>query len=125
MCDRASCSRKSSPRTVCPSTCPARRPRDGRSRKRLYIEPRMAWKDNFSTLFELLPIGAYRIDARTGELRANNAMVRIFGFKNEEEMRAREKAEPQGWYVNPKRRAQFHAELQKKGSVRDFVPEMR
>lgn len=85
----------------------------------------MAWKDDFSTLFELLPIGVYRTDPGNRQLRANKAMVRIFGFKSEAEMLAQAKASAEGWYVDPKRRAQFRAELERKGSVRDFVSEMR
>ena len=65
----------------------------------------------------MLPIGAYRVDARTRQLRVNKAMARIFGFKTEEEMLAHEKASPHGWYVHPKRRARFLSELEKKGLV--------
>jgi PAS domain S-box-containing protein len=86
----------------------------------------MAWKDDdFSTLFELLPIGVYRTDADSRQLRANKAMVRIFGFRNESEMLLHGKASSEGWYVDPNRRAQFRAGLERSGSVRDFVSEMR
>ena len=65
----------------------------------------MSWDDNFSTLFELLPIGAYRTDARSRQVRANRAMVRIFGFDSEAEMLATSQASSEGWYVQPGRRA--------------------
>ena len=37
-------------------------------------------RDDFSTLFELLPIGAYRSDPSGVQVRANRAMVALFGF---------------------------------------------
>src|SRR6185369_8033195 len=85
----------------------------------------MTWSDNFSTLFELLPVGAYRTDATSRQVRANRAMVRIFGFESEEEMLATTKAREEGWYAKPGRRAEFRALLEANGSVRDFVSEMR
>ncbi|HTH79464.1 MAG TPA: PAS-domain containing protein, partial [Ramlibacter sp.] len=86
----------------------------------------MAWKDDdFSTLFELLPIGVYRTDPGSRQLRANKAMVRIFGFKTEAQMLSHAKTVSEGWYVDPKRRDQFRAELERSGSLRDFVSEMR
>jgi PAS domain S-box-containing protein len=92
----------------------------------MYKGIRMAWKDDdFSTLFELLPIGVYRTDPGSRQLRANKALVRIFGFKSEAEMLANAKASAEGWYVDPKRREQFRAQLERSGSLRDFVSEMR
>jgi PAS domain S-box-containing protein len=85
----------------------------------------MAAGDDFSTLFELLTIGAYRTDATSRQFRANRAMVRIFGFETEAEMLAHPRSRAEGWYADPNRRAQFRAELEARGSVRDFVSEMR
>ena len=85
----------------------------------------MPWNDNFSSLFELLPIGAYRTDARSRQVRANRAMVRIFGFETEEDMLATAKSREEGWYAQPGRRAEFRALLESQGSVRNFVSEMR
>ncbi|MEO7392221.1 MAG: PAS-domain containing protein, partial [Ramlibacter sp.] len=85
----------------------------------------MNWSDNFSTLFELLPIGAYRTDAGSRQVRANRAMVRIFGFETEEEMLATNKSSAEGWYAQPSRRAEFRALLEAQGSVREFESEMR
>jgi PAS domain S-box-containing protein len=85
----------------------------------------MSWQDDFSTLFELLPIGAYRTDATSRQVRANRAMVRIFGFESEAEMLATQKARAEGWYVQPGRRAEFRRLLEEVGSVRNFVSEMR
>ena len=85
----------------------------------------MEWGNNFSTLFELLPIGAYRTDSSSRQHRANRAMVRIFGFDSEEQMLSHAKASAEGWYADPNRRMQFRAELEANGSVRDFISEMR
>jgi PAS domain-containing protein len=43
--------------------------------------------DDFSTLFELLPIGAYRMSPDGSMLRANAAMVQINGARNEADLR--------------------------------------
>ena len=85
----------------------------------------MSWQDNFSTLFELLPIGAYRTDATSRQVRANRAMVRIFGYGSEEEMLATQKSRAEGWYVQPGRREEFRRLMEQQGSVRNFVSEMR
>jgi PAS domain S-box-containing protein len=85
----------------------------------------MAFHDNFSSLFELLTIGAYRTEGSSKQRRANRAMVRIFGFESEEEMLSNARASAEGWYADPNRRAQFRAELEANGAVRDFVSEMR
>jgi PAS domain S-box-containing protein len=85
----------------------------------------MTWADNFSSLFELLPIGAYRTDAGSRQLRANQAMVRIYGYDSEAQMLRADKAHGAGWYVKPGRRAEFRALLEAQGSVRDFVSELR
>src|SRR3569832_1160101 len=85
----------------------------------------MDLSDNFSTLFELLPIGAYRTDARSRQVRATPAMVRIFGFESEAEMLASQKSRAEGWYLDPSRRALFRELLERDGMVRNFVSEMR
>ncbi|WP_145889962.1 PAS domain-containing hybrid sensor histidine kinase/response regulator [Caenimonas sedimenti] len=81
--------------------------------------------DDFSSLFELLTIGAYRTDAQSRQFRANRAMVRIFGFESEAEMLAHPRSRMQGWYADPNRRQAFRDLLEAQGSVRDFVSEMR
>ena len=43
---------------------------------------------DFSTLFELLPIGAYRSSADGRQLRANAALVRLNGYASEAELLA-------------------------------------
>lgn len=82
-------------------------------------------QDDFSTLFELLPVGAYRTASSGRQMRANLAMVRIFGFETEAEMLATLKSRERGWYANPSRRAEFRRLLDADGVVRQFVSEMR
>ncbi|RYF39949.1 MAG: PAS domain S-box protein, partial [Comamonadaceae bacterium] len=81
--------------------------------------------DDFSTLFELLPIGAYRTDVNGVQLRANPAMVALFGYASEAQMLDTQTSRGRGWYADPNRRAQFRAELEARGVLRDFVSEMR
>jgi PAS domain S-box-containing protein len=85
----------------------------------------MSSDHDFSTLFERLPIGAYRTDAHGKQLRANQAMATLFGFENEAQMLATEKSRGGGWYVQPGRREEFRSQLLAQGSLRDFVSEMQ
>ncbi len=78
----------------------------------------------FATLFELLPIGAYRSHPDGRQLRANAALVHLNGYANEAEMLAAVKDINQAWYVDPGRRDQFIAEMERTGQVRDFVSEV-
>ena len=80
--------------------------------------------DNFSTLFEMLPIGAYRSSPEGRNLRANAALVRLNGYRSEAEMLHGVNDIAQEWYVEPGRRAQFQALLERDGVVRDFVSEI-
>ncbi len=85
----------------------------------------MTLTHDFSTLFELLPIGAYRTDAQSRQVRANRAMVKIFGFESEAQMLSTVKSSGGGWYAQPGRREEFKAQLVAHGSLREFVSEMR
>ncbi len=85
----------------------------------------MPVSDNFSTLFELLPIGAYRSDPSGVQVRANRAMVMLFGFSSEAQMLATATSQAHGWYVQPGRRAEFRDRLLAHGTLREFVSEMR
>ncbi len=84
----------------------------------------MSGHDDFSTLFELLPIGAYRTNAQGHQVRANRAMVRLFGFDDEATMLAHVNAAERDWYVLPGRRARFRALLEANGAAREFESEM-
>ena len=80
--------------------------------------------NDFSTLFDLLPIGAYRSSPDGRQLRANRALVRLDGYDTEAEMLAATQDLAREWYVDPNRRAQFKALLAEHGLVRDFVSEV-
>ena len=79
----------------------------------------------FSTLFSLLPIGAYRRSASGALLRANPALVQFDGFQSEVDMLAADVNIERDWYVQPGRRAEFLHLLRQDGVVRSFVSEVR
>jgi PAS domain S-box-containing protein len=78
----------------------------------------------YSTLFELLPIGAYQSSADGRQLRANAALVRLNGYGSEAEMLAAVNDIGLEWYVEPGRRQQFTQRMQRDGQVLDFVSEV-
>jgi diguanylate cyclase (GGDEF)-like protein/PAS domain S-box-containing protein len=77
-----------------------------------------------STLFEFLPIGAYRTSPSGTVLRANAALVRINGYESEAALLAGINDTAQQWYVDPKRRQQFRDLLDRDHLVIDFVSEV-
>jgi diguanylate cyclase (GGDEF)-like protein/PAS domain S-box-containing protein len=79
---------------------------------------------NFSSLFDLLPIGAYRSSPSGRQLRANTALVQLNGYASEAEMLASVDDIATEWYCSPGRRAQFIDELQSQGRVVDFVSQV-
>ena len=80
--------------------------------------------NDFSTLFDWLPIGAYRSSLSGRQLRANPALVRINGYDTEAEMLAAVDDIGAQWYVQPGRRENFKMRLDTHGEVRDFVSEV-
>ena len=80
--------------------------------------------DRSSTLFELLPIGAYRSSAEGRQLRANTALVRLNGYADEAEMLAAVNDIGSEWYVLPQRRVEFLQLMRRDGQVVDFVSEV-
>jgi PAS domain S-box-containing protein len=76
------------------------------------------------SLFELLPIGAYRSSAEGRQLRANSALVRLNGYDNEAELLAAVNDIGREWYVEPDRRRDFMRLMQRDGQVLDFVSEV-
>jgi PAS domain S-box-containing protein len=76
------------------------------------------------TLFELLPIGAYRSSVEGKQLRANAALVRLNGYASEQEMLASVNDIAREWYVDPQRRIEFQRLMQRDGQVVDFVSEV-
>ncbi len=80
--------------------------------------------DNFSTLFEFLPIGAYRSSPQGQQLRANPALARMNGFATEAEQLAAQCDIASQWYVDPQRRTVFMAEIERHGQVVGFESEV-
>ncbi len=79
---------------------------------------------DFSTLFELLPIGAYRSSADGRQLRANAALVRLNGYASESELLAAVNDIGQEWYVDPGRRALFKQLISRDCQVVNFRSEV-
>ena len=79
---------------------------------------------DFSTLFEFLPIGAYRSLPDGRQLRANPALVQLNGYDSEDEMLRAVRDIAAEWYVLPGRRQQFVERLQAEGRVVGFESEI-
>ncbi len=73
--------------------------------------------DDFGTLFEFLPIGAYRSRPDGRMVRANPALVRLNGFHSEAEQLASVDDIAGRWYVDPARRAEFLHLMERDGRV--------
>jgi len=80
--------------------------------------------EDFSSLFNFLPIGAYRSSAEGRMLRANPALVRINGYLSEVEMLESVNHIESDWYVVPSQRTEFRHRLERDGFVRGFVSEV-
>ncbi len=80
--------------------------------------------DDFSTLFELLPIGAYRSAPDGLILRANPALVRMNNATSEANLLAVANGGTSDWYVDPLRRAEFRRILAERGDVTGFISEI-
>ncbi len=81
-------------------------------------------RSDFWTLFELLPIGAYRSSAEGRQLRANAALVRLNGYDTEAELLAAVNDIAQEWYVDPRQRRRFRDLIERNGQVVDFCSEI-
>ena len=57
-------------------------------------------------------------------LHANAALVRLNGYEREEDLLSGVNDIGQEWYVDPQRRSQFQALLERDGQVVDFVSEV-
>lgn len=79
---------------------------------------------DFASLFQFLPVGAYRTSSAGVMLRANPALVRINGHDNEVNMLADVNRASSDWYVQRGRRAEFRELLDRDGFVRGFVSEV-
>jgi PAS domain S-box-containing protein len=83
-----------------------------------------AGANQFSTLFEFLPIGAYRTTPDGRQVRANPALVRMNGFADEAELIAMVSDIGNNWYVQPDRREEFKALMARDGRVTAFESEV-
>ncbi len=80
--------------------------------------------DNFSSLFEFLPIGAYRTLPDGTQLRANPELARLNGYASEAEMLAGVPDLALEWYVDAQRRAVFRRLLEGDEQVIGFESEV-
>lgn len=80
---------------------------------------------DFGSLFEFLPIGAYRSRPDGSMLRANPALVRLNGFETEAEQLAAVHDIAGRWYVDPSRRDEFQRLMARDGRVVGFESEVR
>jgi PAS domain S-box-containing protein len=79
---------------------------------------------DWSTLFDLLPIGAYRSSPEGLQLRANPALVKLNGYASEAEQIAAVRDIAVEWYVDPGRRAAFRRQIETVGRVQGFESEV-
>ncbi|WP_439113049.1 PAS domain-containing protein [Hydrogenophaga sp.] len=88
------------------------------------FKPDPAMTGDFSSLFNFLPIGAYRSSAQGEMLRANPALVQLNGYVSEAEMLTNVNRIGSDWYTIPGRRTEFQSLLARDGFVRGFVSEV-
>ncbi len=79
---------------------------------------------DFSTLFELLPIGAYRSTPEGVQLRANPALVHLNGYESELEMLQGIQDIGRECYVDPLQRRLFMDLMEREGRVVNFRSEI-
>jgi diguanylate cyclase (GGDEF)-like protein/PAS domain S-box-containing protein len=78
---------------------------------------------DFSTLFDFLPIGAYRSTPQGQLLCANPALVQLNGYATEAELIAAIHDIGSECYVTPQARQRFCEALERDGFVRSFITE--
>ena len=87
------------------------------------IWPDPAGRQDLSSLFDFLPIGAYRSLPDGRMERANPALVRLNGYDSEAEMLVGVQNISSECYVDPSRRQAFRELLEQQGQVLAFVSE--
>ena len=91
--------------------------------RQLYLRT-TAEHSNHCELIENLSEGIYRSSPDGRQLSANKALVKLNGYDSEAEMLIAVRDIGKEWYVDPERRDQFRAILQRDGHVHDFVSEI-
>ncbi len=79
----------------------------------------------YRSLYENVPIGLYRSTPSGDQARINPYLVQLNGFKTEAEQIQAIRDIGQEWYVDPQRRAQFIAAIERDGEVNNFESEIR
>ena len=87
-------------------------------------EPAAATPDA-DTLFDALPIGAYRERPDGLLMRANQALARMHGYATVTELYRAADRDDVPWYVDPQQRRRFNEAMERDGQVRGFVSELR
>ncbi|MBK6999140.1 MAG: diguanylate cyclase [Rhodoferax sp.] len=80
---------------------------------------------DLSTLFDLLPIGAYRANPDGRLLHVNAAWLKIYGYSSQTECLTDDGPLVSNCYVDHSRHSQFRSLLELEGRVVDFVSEAR
>jgi len=78
----------------------------------------------YRSIFENSSLGLYRSSLDGRQLRANPALVRFNRYRTEDELLAAIRDIASEWYVDPKRRDEFHALIGRTGRVENFVSEV-
>ncbi len=81
-------------------------------------------EDDWSTLFEGLPVGAFRSLPNGRFVRVNTALARMHGFDTEAELVAHVSDLAVDWFVRPERRREILDQLDREGSARALVSEI-
>lgn len=91
--------------------------------RRLYLSARAESTDTRETI-DTLSEGVYKSSLNGRQITANQALVKLNGYESEDEMLASVGDIAAEWYVDPTRRDDFRAILERDGVVKDFVSEI-
>ncbi len=87
-------------------------------------EAAQAAEREYRTIFENAVEGIYRSSLDGRQLRANPALVKLNGYRNEAEMLPSVNDIATEWYIDPHRRDEFQRVLEKDSSVENFESEI-
>lgn len=87
-----------------------------------HSQERVAANAALQSLFDGVPVGLYRVNREGQILDVNAALVRILGFPDKQSLLA---ARTPSFYVDPGARAQWLAQIERDGIVRDFEVQLR